>query len=380
MTRALDQDPLVFPWAVLPSARQAIRCFTPNAFAATMGTGILALTLGQLPGAGPTVHAVAEALWLADIGLFALFTVLYAARWTMFFHEARRIFDDPVASMYFGCIPMGLATLINGLLLFGRYHWGDAAVDGAWALWRLDVILSLACGLAIPFAMVTRQHHALEGMTAIWLLPVVAAEVAAVTGGLLAPLLRDRGDQLAALVAGYALWGYSVPLAFGILTILLLRMALHGLPPARMAASSWLALGPIGTGALGLLVLGWAAPALLAHAGLGDLGPAIRAMGLAGALVLWGCGLWWMGLAALVTLRQLRQGLPFNLGWWGYTFPLGVYAAATLRLAAILPLPALTTLAQAMVLALATIWLVVAARTLAGAWRGDLFDAPALTD
>jgi C4-dicarboxylate transporter/malic acid transport protein len=353
-----------------------IRQFTPNWFAATMGTGILALALAQMPGAGAPVRALAEGLWVADIGLFALFSILYAARWLLFFDEARLIFDHPVASMFFGCIPMGLATLINGLLLFGRPHWGEPAVHWAATLWWIDLAMALVCGAAIPMAMVTRQTHSLDQMTAVWLLPVVAAEVAATSGGLLAPWLASAGDQLTVLTVSYVLWGYSVPAAMSILVILLLRLVLHRAPPAGMAASSWLALGPIGTGALGLIVLGAAAPAILAKVGLGAVGPAIQGAGLVGALLLWGYGLWWMALAILVTLRQLRLGLPFNLGWWGYTFPLGVYAVATLRLAALLPVPFLSVAAQGLVLALAGIWAVVMARTLAGAWRGELFVAP----
>lgn len=62
--------------------------------------------------------------------------------------------------------------------------------------------------------------------------------------------------QCVMLVTSYVLWAYSVPVAFCILAILILRMALHKLPHESMAASSWLALGPIGTGALGTLVLG----------------------------------------------------------------------------------------------------------------------------
>jgi hypothetical protein len=30
-----------------------------------------------------------------------------------------------------------------------------------------------------------------------------------------------------------------------------------------------------------------------------------------------GYGAWWLGLAGLKTIRYLREGLPFNLGWWG---------------------------------------------------------------
>ncbi len=74
------------------------------------------------------------------------------------------------------------------------------------------------------------------------------------------------------LTLSYALWALSVPIALSILVVLLLRMAIHKLPHANMAASSWLALGPIGTGALGLMTLGGAAPAILSANGLERFG------------------------------------------------------------------------------------------------------------
>lgn len=363
------------PLASLQSPREIVRQFTPNWFAATMGTGILALALNQLPVPIPGVKIVAEALWVFNIGLFALFTVLYAARWIFFFDGARRIFGHSVVSMFFGCIPMGLATIINGLMAFGLARWGEGVVPVAEALWWIDVALAVACGIGIPFMMFTRQEHAIDQMTAVWLLPVVAAEVAAVTGGLIAPHLADPNAALSVLVVSYGLWALSVPLAMSILVILVLRMAIHKLPHAGMAASSWLSLGPIGTGALGMLVLGQAAPAIFTAAGLGQYGDAARGIGLIGGLLLWAYGLWWAAMAVLITLRYLRQGLPFNLGWWGYTFPLGVFSVATLKLGTLLPIPAFNLFGMALVAALLVLWLIVGARTVRGAWRGDLFVA-----
>ena len=368
------------PLASLQSPRDIVRQFTPNWFAATMGTGILALALNQLPVPIPGVKIVAEALWVFNIGLFALFTVLYAARWIFFFDGARRIFGHSVVSMFFGCIPMGLATIINGLMAFGLARWGEGVVPVAEALWWIDVALAVACGIGIPFMMFTRQEHAIDQMTAVWLLPVVAAEVAAVTGGLIAPHLADPNAALSVLVVSYGLWALSVPLAMSILVILVLRMAIHKLPHAGMAASSWLSLGPIGTGALGMLVLGQAAPAIFTAAGLGQYGDAARGIGLIGGLLLWAYGLWWAAMAVLITLRYLRQGLPFNLGWWGYTFPLGVFSVATLKLGTLLPIPAFNLFGMALVAALLVLWLIVGARTVRGAWRGDLFVAPCLAE
>ena len=106
-----------------------------------------------------------------DIVLFVLFTAFYAARWIFFFDNARRIFGHSVASMYLGAIPMGLATIINGFLVFGLALWGKPAVSMAHALWWADVAMSLSCGLLVPFLMFTLQHHSIKRMTAVWLLP-----------------------------------------------------------------------------------------------------------------------------------------------------------------------------------------------------------------
>ena len=366
------------PFSHLTRPREVIRQFTPNWFAATMGTGVLALALAQLPVRLPGVQALAEGLWFFTIGLFVVFSVLYAARWVMFFHEARRIFGHSTVSMFFGTIPMGLATILNGLLLFGLPRWGEGVVPLAEALWWLDVAMALACGVLIPFMMFTRQEHSIDQMTAIWLLPVVAAEVAAASAGLLAPHLADAHSQLVMLVTSYVLWAFSLPVAFSILTILMLRMALHKLPHASMAASSWLALGPIGTGALGMLLLGGDAPMIFAANGLPRVGEVAEGLGLVAGITLWGFGLWWMLIAVLITLRYLRAGIPFNLGWWGFTFPLGVYALATLKLASLLHLGFFSVFGSVLVGALALMWLIVAKRTVQGAYKGELFVSPCI--
>lgn len=50
------------PLSRLDHPREMIRQFTPNWFAATMGTGILALALPQIPGWGVMLRPVGEVL------------------------------------------------------------------------------------------------------------------------------------------------------------------------------------------------------------------------------------------------------------------------------------------------------------------------------
>jgi C4-dicarboxylate transporter/malic acid transport protein len=352
--------------------RDVVREFTPNWFSVTMGTGALALASNQIPLPIPGIYDLAGGLWLLDILLFAVFAVTYAARWIFFFNEARGIVRHPVLSMFLGAIPMGLATIINGLLVFGG---GETAVWMAHGLWWLDVTLSVACGLLVPFLMFTLQVHSVEKMTAVWLLPIVAAEVAAVSGALLVPHLPPS-EALLVLILCYALWAFSVPLAMSILVILLLRLVLHKLPERDMAASGWLALGPIGTGALALVLLGGDAPAVFAAAGLSDVGKVADGFGIIGGTMLWGYGAWWLLLAILKTLRYLRDGMPFNLGCWGFTFPLGVYSLATLALARATHLAFFSVIGSILVAWLAALWFVVTVLTVVGVWDGDLLVAP----
>ncbi|WP_353214451.1 TDT family transporter [Salinisphaera hydrothermalis] len=370
---------LSIPFNQLVRPREVVRQFTPNWFTATMGTGILALALGLLPGHLPVIARLAESLWWFNMVLFALCSILYGARWVFYFDEARRIFGHGTMCMFFGAIPMGLITIVNGFIAFGIAHWGDAAVRMAADLWWLDAVMALACGWGVPFLMFTRQDHALERMTGVWLLPIVAAEVTAGSAGLIIPHLGATAEARTMLFIGYGLWATSVLPALGILVILFLRLVLHKLPGPDMAVTSWLALGPLGTGALGLLTLGEAAGHALTGDASATLASAAHGVGVIGAAILWGYGLWWWVIAMLATAYHLRDGLPFNMGWWGFTFPLGVYSVATLDLGAETGLAMYTVLGSVFVVLLAGFWTLVTLRTLPGVYDGRLFDAPCLS-
>ena len=363
------------PLTRLPSPIELVRQFTPNWFTVNMGTGIVFLLLAQFPAPIAGLHALAYWLFVADALIFAMFAGLFAARWVLFTRDALPLLRHPVQSMFLGALPMALIPLVNGLVLF---HPGSAlATQWAQHLWWIDAALSLATGWLVPWYQFTAQDHSLERMTGVWLLPVVPAEVAASSAGFLAQHLPAAQAQ-SLVVAGYALWGVSVPIAMGILTVLYLRLALHKLPARELGVSTWLSLGPIGTGAFALLTLGAAAPQAFAGTVMAPVAALAGPLGIVGALVLWGLGLWWLVTAAALTGIQIRRGLPFNLGWWGFTFPLGVYAAASLTLGLRTQIPFFTAFAAMLIVALLGAWVVVAARSAHGLWHGHLVYAPCL--
>ena len=356
--------------------REIIRHFTPNWFAANMGTGILALMIAEFPYGDWGQKIFAQGLWTINVLFFALFALLFLGRAAFYPASFRRLFQHPVQSLFIGAIPMGFATIVNGMLIIWPVTALSLQITNV--MWWVDVALALFSVLLVPYFMFTAQEHSVEKMTAAWLLPIVPPEVTAASGGLLAQHLSPALGSTVIYVS-YLLWAVSVLLAMGILAILLLRLTLHKLPHQDMAVSAWLPLGPLGTGAMAMITLGLADQKVFAGTALAGMADFGFMAGLFVALILWGFGLWWMLMAVFFTLRYLGEGLPFNMGWWGFTFPLGVFDAATYLLAretnwgVFLPLGALFTIA------LAFFWVIVTQRSFKGMWSGRLFRAPCLS-
>lgn len=172
------------------------------------------------------------------------------------------------------------------------------------------------------------KHDAkIENVTAAWLLPIVATVVAAATGGVLAEVMTNDTQAVAVLVISYILWGTSVPLALMIMTIYLFRLTMYNLPPRLAVPSTFVALGPLFQGSFGIVQLGRVARVLFVRANFPRVNPLMvgemfYAMGLMMGIILYGAGLVWMFFAVATVLKG---PIPFSIGWWAFTFPLGTY-------------------------------------------------------
>ena len=80
----------------------------------------------------------------------------------------------------------------------------------------------------------------------------------------------------------------------------------------------------------------------------------------------WAClvmALLWVALAAAVTVRTARRGLPFALTWWSFVFPLGTLVTGTSALAVRVPSAMFSGVAVVLYGALVLAWATVAVRT-----------------
>lgn len=178
------------------------------------------------------------------------------------------------------------------------------------------------------------HETALSSMTAAWLLPIVAPIVAAASGGIVADVLPNQQHALWTVVTSYILWGTGVPLAMAVLVIYFARLTVYKLPPREVIVSVFLPLGPLGQGSFAIMQLGKVSmrifpltntlPTVTAVGG--KPGEILYVMGWLVALVMWGFAIVWL-FFALASIS--RSKFPFNMGWWGFTFPLGVLTVST---------------------------------------------------
>lgn len=340
---------------------RVIKGFTPNWFTAGMGTGILALDAYLLPSRTDWLKSLGEGLWIFNMGLVLGLFVLMTMKWLQDRIGVHKVLSHPVQSMFFGAIPMAMTTVVNGFFDFGPKYWGVAAYHIGAILWIANTLLALGTVFIIPYLMFTRHEHALSNMTAVWLMPIVPAEVVAASSGILILHLTNLALQKDLLIGTVVLWAFSVPLAFLMLGILFMRLVLHKLPPQEMAISTWITLGTLGTGIMGLVTIGTDTVHVFPAFSAGLVGASTL-----GALILWGFGIWWLVQSVLITVYYLaKHTLRFNIGWWGLTFPLGVFGGGTDLLYRQLGTAIFYWASLAFFILLAVFWLVVASFTVA---------------
>jgi C4-dicarboxylate transporter/malic acid transport protein len=359
-----------------PVAGTAVRLrgFHPGWYGAVMGTAIVGIIAYQNPGQLPGLGELPRAFGVGMVGLAALLAVVlgipYLARWVQHPDAAFSDLRNPVAGALYGTFPGGILVLAVGIATVGPSIGAARAV-------ALVVGILAAVGIALAFAVSVIFAHLLfvthpvgpEVSNGAWFIPPVVNIVVPLA---LLPLLPQvtPADAASLLFAGYAFWGMGFVLFVLVASLLYDRLIFHPLPAAPLAPSLWIGLGPIGVGSLALLRLARAGAPLWSPAA-----PVVGTLSSLAAATLWGFGLWWLASAILLLAAYLRRGeLPYGLGWWAFTFPLGAYTASTVALARAWQAGWLEGIALALFLLLLVFWAIVTAATLRAVASGEIWE------
>lgn len=338
-----------------------------------MGTGIVATAAATLPVQPHGLRGAATLMWVLAAVVLVAVTGAFATHWLRHTDAARAHGRHPVMSHFYGAPPMALMTVGAGTLLLGSDVIGmHAAVAIDWVLWSVGTVLGLLIAVAIPYRMMTGQPSKPEAAFGGWVMPVVSPMVSAATGALLVPHVPEGQARLTMMLGCLAMFGLSLIAALVTITMIWSRL-LHFGPPAKEAvATVWIVLGPLGQSVTAAGLLANAAPTAL---------PELYAKGLLVFSVVFGVATWgftmlWLGLSVAITLRH-RKVMPFNMTWWGFTFPVGTCVTGSTVLFTHTGADLFAVSAVGLYILLVSAWAVVAARTLAGVRHGGLLQPPA---
>ncbi|MGA6166370.1 TDT family transporter [Amycolatopsis magusensis] len=325
--------------------------FGPNLFASIMGTGIVATAAASLPLGFPGLRPAATLVWAVAAVLLVVVSAMALTR------LRRSSLEDPVMAQFWGAPPMALCTVGSGALLLGEDWIGlDAALAVDWTLWTAGTAMGLGTAIWVPVKMMTTQQVRESHTFAGWLMPVVPPMVSASGGALLVPHLPPE-FRLTMVLGCYAMFGVSL-----FATVCLLPQIWQRLVLGRSdnVPTVWIVLGPLGQSITAANLLAGPAATVLPA----PYGQAAVAFGLLYGVPTLGFALVWSAIAALLTGRAARRGLPFTLSWWSFTFPVGTVVTGASALFARVHSGLFAAVAVAGYVVLVGAWLTVAPRTL----------------
>ena len=348
-----------------------LRSFHPGWFGAVMGTAIVGVGAFMNPGNVAALQTPLRVVGIAFAVLaYALFIALgipYVLRWIHHPDAAWKDLQHPILGGLYGTFPGGILVLAVTTAAIGPalLPAGIVFVVVA-ALAAIGTVIAFAISVVFAYILFVTPGVNEENANGGWFIPPVVNIIIPMA---LLPFLPRADAETARLllVASYAAWGIGFFLFLMVASLLYDRLVYHPLPAAPHAPALWIGLGPIGVGSLALLRMAQAGGAQW-----GDLSAAVNALSSLGALALWGFGIWWLAAAILLLRKYLRtSGLPFGIGWWAFTFPLGAYTVGTLTLARVWKVGALEAFGAALFVLLAAFWVIVTTRTLIGLRTGE---------
>ena len=323
----------------------------PGYFALVMATGIIAVAASQ-----QRLRWLAVALLWLDVGF-------YLAQWALYLLRLARWRARLVADLTSHQRGPSFLTMVAGTNVLGA---GFVVIAG-WrlvgvVLWMLGVVLWAVLFYTVVVAVTIREPKPdlAAGLNGGWLVLVVGTESVAVLGALLAGG-SSRSDPLVFVALAAAMVG--VLLYVVVIGLVCQRWWFHRLGSEEATPPYW-----INMGALAITTLAFANLdlALKAAPGLDALGLGAFLAGM--TLLAWAGASWWIPVLLLLgAWRHVVRRVPlrYDPQYWSLVFPLGMYGAATFRMAAGLGLGFLWWLPQVFLGAALLAW----ALTLAGLGR-----------
>ena len=343
-----------------PAFDTIIRNFAPGWFASVMGTGSLALTSLYLSAAWPWLATPANILNYGNFILFGVLLVPWILRWIRYPADALATLKNPAQAAFYPTFAVAMLVLAAQAVFF--------AMGTAFALviWWSAIVVAFLFNFIILFNIFSSETTPMEDIAPAHFIPAVGLVVIPIAGIPLLEHLSGVPNSLAydlALAVNAAGIGAGSLLYIGLFSLLFHRHYMNRPLAGRLTPTVWIHLAPLGWIPVDLA-------ALINHLGMHS---ALEFAGIF-ALIVWAAGLWWVIMAALLTVSAIRKReLAFGLPWWGFVFPVGAMVTLSFRVHTLLDFTLAHTVGVILWVFMGMVWLLILWMTARKIISGDIF-------
>ncbi|TAN13991.1 MAG: C4-dicarboxylate ABC transporter [Burkholderiaceae bacterium] len=303
---------------LIAQLRTSIKDMSPGYFSMVMATGIVSLA-AYLLGVPVLPHALFALNWV----LFVIICLLAIAR--VIWYPWRTLGDlvDHLRAPGFFTFVAACSILASQSLLIGKSLPVAAALGTIGGLAWIVLTYTIFTVLTVKSNKPSLDH----GINGGWLLAVVATQSMAVIGAQIA----GEVPQPARMELNYfalSMWLFGGMLYIWMMSLIFYRYTFFEFSPADLSPPYWINMGAMAISTLAGALLIVNAP----HAPfLESTLPFLKGF----TVFYWATGTWWIPM--LFVLAIWRHGIrrfPFTYDpmYWGAVFPIGMYAASTLRM------------------------------------------------
>ncbi|KAG7767591.1 hypothetical protein KL931_003404 [Ogataea haglerorum] len=319
--------------------------FHPIYFVINMGLGITSLVMYNFPIEQVRVgmRYVGIVYFFIDLVAFIIIHALFFLRYFVLFNRYDGVsfwglLRDHRLSVFLGAEVMGFGSLIN-MVHYLSPEW----TLFTYALWWIQVALSLSCAWGVTFLMMAFNNLDASDLNATILLPVVTLTVASSTGSIVSAELGSASWKLSSEIVTFMLLSNALLLAFPLVSVYFYKLLTSGLPSKAGIYSCFIPIGVLGQGAFATLLnfqqladLLQNEPALVKPTALlsQDFLQVVAALLQLGSVYVAMC-LISMGICITVMaiFGVLKYGLihSWSKTFWASTFPMGTMAVSQLE-------------------------------------------------
>jgi tellurite resistance protein TehA-like permease len=307
-----------------------------------MDTGILSIILNLLPYRFSGQGILSTILFVFNILIFALFTILSIVR--VFTHRQyvnSQTLNSAEELSYLGAPATAYLTLVAQVSLTCSTAWGYPWTVVAYVLWWIGLVWTVSLTSFTIVTLAKRNITSDRALTPAVFLPLISVMTLGTTGGIITNYSVGISASMAVpvIVVGYVAIGYAFFLSLMYYAYIMHKLIAVGLPAPAKIPALVITVGPMGQFATAIQVLSTAASSRGMFAAYNEgtwlksnAASSVSAAATLIALLALGFAFMWITVSWYIVVEAMvKRQLPFSLTWWSLIFPMGKLLASFLR-------------------------------------------------